>query len=170
MSAVEWVDVVDESDRVIGRASRADVRAQNLLHRNVAVLCEDTSGRVYLHQRSPTKDLFPSLYDVFVSGVVNEGESYDAAALRELGEELGIEGVTPEFLIRHRYEGAETRSYTAVYKIRWDGAVRHRDGEIVWGRFCAIDEILANGNRWPLVPDGAEIFARYLRREVAAAP
>ena len=170
MSAIEWVDVVDEADQVVGRASRGDVRAHNLLHRNVAVLCADAKGRVYLHQRSPTKDLFPSLYDVFVAGVVNEGEDYDAAAVRELSEELGIEGATPEFLFRHRYEGAKTRSHTAVYRIRWDGPVRHHDGEIVWGRFYAIDEILGNGERWPLVPDGAEIFARYMRREVASVP
>lgn len=165
MSTTEWVDVVDEDDRVIGRASRAEVRARNLLHRNVAVLCEDADGRIYLHQRSATKDLFPSLHDVFVAGVVGAGEPYDAAAVRELGEELGVEGATPEFLFHHRYEGPQTRSHTAVYRIRWTGSVQHRDGEIAWGRFCSLNEIADNAGRWPLVPDGAEIFARYLREQ-----
>lgn len=169
MTGTEWVDIVDEHDRVIGRASRAEVRARNLLHRNVAVLCEDAHGRIYLHQRSPTKDLFPSLHDVFIAGVVGAGESYDAAAVRELGEELGIDHATIEFLFQHRYEGPETRSHTAVYKTCWTGAVHHRDGEIAWGRFCSLDEIAANAERWPLVPDGAEIFARYLRQRPARA-
>lgn len=169
MTGTEWVDLVDEEDRVIGRASRAEVRARNLLHRNVAVLCQDAHGRIYLHQRSATKDLFPSLHDVFVAGVVGAGERYDAAAVRELGEELGIEHATIEFLFHHRYEGPETRSHTAVYKTRWTDAVHHRDGEIAWGRFCSLDEIAANAEHWPLVPDGAEIFARYLRQRRAHA-
>jgi isopentenyldiphosphate isomerase len=163
MSHTEWVDVVDETDRVIGRASRAEVRAHNLLHRNVAILCQDAAGRIYLHQRSATKDLFPNLHDVFVSGVVGAGENYDTAAVRELSEEVGIENARPELLFRHRYEGAQTRSHTAVYRVLWDGPMRHHDGEIAWGRFCTLAEIEQNAARWPLVPDGAEIFARYLR-------
>lgn len=162
----EWVDVVDEEDRVVRRATRAEVRARNLLHRNVAVLCVNRTGEIYLHQRAATKDLFPSLHDVFVAGVVAAGEHYDQAARRELAEEVGLDDAMLESLFRHRYEGPETRSHTAVYRVRTDGPMRHRDGEIAWGRFAAVEEILANGEGWRLVPDGAEIFGRYLR-EVA---
>jgi isopentenyldiphosphate isomerase len=164
----EWVDVVDEADEVVRRATRAEVRRGNLLHRNVAILCENARGEVYLHQRAATKDLFPSLYDVFVAGVVSSDEGYDEAAVRELAEEVGIEHAVLEPLFRHRYEGPHTRSHTAVYRVGTEGPMRHRDGEIAWGRFCAVAEILAQAARWPLVPDGAEIFARVLRERRAA--
>ena len=169
MMATEWVDLVDEADRVIGRASRAEVRARNLLHRNVAILCLDSAGRVYVQRRSDTKDLFPGLYDPLVAGVVSSGEDYDAAAVRELREELGVVGPRPEHLFHHRYEGEATRSQTAVFRVVWNGPIRHEDGEVAWGAFCAPSEIRNNASGWVLVPDGAEIFARYERWAAASA-
>jgi hypothetical protein len=53
----EILDVVDEHDRVVGRASRREVRARRLLHRFAAVLCRDPTGRVYVHRRVDDKDV-----------------------------------------------------------------------------------------------------------------
>ena len=43
---VEWVDVVDEQDRVIGVAERTRVRQENLRHRASYILVLDEAGRV----------------------------------------------------------------------------------------------------------------------------
>jgi isopentenyldiphosphate isomerase len=158
----EWVDVVDEHDRVIDRATRRAMREGNLLHRNVSVLCLDSRDRVYVHRRTPTKDVFPSMYDLFASGVVASGESYDDAARRELGEELGIRGAPLVALFKHRYEGAESRSFTMVYEVRWDGEIVHQPSEVAWGSFMSLAEIAARNVELPFVPDGWEIFRRYL--------
>jgi mutator protein MutT len=158
----ELVDIVDEDDRVIGRATRSQMRREKLLHRVVAVLCRNRDGEVYIHRRTATKDLFPGLYDVFVAGTVEAGETYDDAARRELEEELGITGATLEPLFRHRYEGAETRSHTAVYSVEWDGPIVHQASEIAWGEFRSIEAVLANSERFDFVPDGAELFTRYV--------
>ena len=61
MAADELVDWVDEDDRVIGQVTRAQMRAGNLLHRCIAVLCLDPRGRVYAHRRTDSKDVFPGL-------------------------------------------------------------------------------------------------------------
>jgi len=34
----EYLDLIDDEDRVIGRASRRRVRAENLLHRGAGIL------------------------------------------------------------------------------------------------------------------------------------
>lgn len=159
----EWVDVVDERDRVIGRVTRAQMRREHLLHRVVAVLCVRCDGAIYLQRRTATKDLFPRFYDMFVAGVVESGEGYDDAARRELAEELGITGPRPEFLFMHRYEGPETRSHTAVYRVRWDGPIYHQSSEVEWGRYASLAELRDNPEGLLFVPDGAEIFQRYLR-------
>ncbi|MGD8858929.1 MAG: NUDIX domain-containing protein [Myxococcales bacterium] len=157
----ELVDVVDEFDRVIGTVTRAQMRAQNLLHRNVAVLCTNSDGHIYVQQRTETKDVYPGLYDMFVAGVVSAGESYDEAARREIGEELGIVGPTPMPLVDHRYEGEGSRSITRVYRVTWDGPMQHQPSEVAWGRYCTPQELIDNPRGWEFVPDGAEIFSAH---------
>src|SRR5678815_1541150 len=86
----EYFDVVNERDEPINRALRADVHAHGWRHRAVHVLVFDQHGRVFLQKRSMTKDTSPGLWDSSCSGHLDAGEDYDAAAVRELAEEIGI--------------------------------------------------------------------------------
>lgn len=88
--ANELLDVVDEHDMVIGRQTRAAVHAQRLRHRAVHIFVFRSDGRMLLHRRSPGKEEFPDVWTSSASGHVSAGETYDAAAPRELQEELGI--------------------------------------------------------------------------------
>ena len=45
---VEWFDVVNERDEVIGRELRQNVHARGLWHRAVHVLVFDGAGRVFV--------------------------------------------------------------------------------------------------------------------------
>ena len=157
----ELVDLIDRDDRVIGRTSRRQVRAENRLHRGVGILCANSRGLIYVHKRTDTKDVFPGMYDMFVGGVVGAGETYDEAAKREIAEELGIVGPTPEYLFRHLYWGPQNRSLVAVYSVEWDGPIRHQESEITWGTFLSFDEIIEKLEEWTFVPDGLEIFEIY---------
>jgi isopentenyl-diphosphate delta-isomerase len=85
----EIFDVVDESDRVIGQATRREVHARGLRHRAVHVIVHDAAGRVFLQRRSFSKETSPGCWDSSCSGHVDAGEDYATAARRELGEELG---------------------------------------------------------------------------------
>lgn len=162
MGADELVDVVDEDDRVIGRVTRRQMREQNVLHRNASVICLTSKGEVFVHRRMHTKDVFPGLYDLFASGVVGAGESYDAAAKRELGEELGVVGPVPKALFKHRYEGPSSRSFTMVYWVIWDGPIVCQAEEIAWGEHLPLSDVARNAQGFPYVPDGWEVFQRYL--------
>ena len=82
-AADEILDIVDENDRVVGQCPRGEVYARGLRHRCVFIQARDAEGRIFVHRRTPTKLVFPSLHDMFVGGVVGAGESYDTAALRE---------------------------------------------------------------------------------------
>jgi isopentenyldiphosphate isomerase len=163
-AADEIVDLVDESNRVIGTAPRREVRARNLLHRGVGILCRNSRGEVYVHRRTATKDVFPGLHDMFVGGVVGSKESYDDAARREIREELGIEGPEPRRLFDHLYLGPLNRSWVAVYEVTWDGPIRHQETEVAWGAYMTLDELLGKLGEWEFVPDGLEIFAAYMEK------
>ena len=86
----EIFDVVNERDEVIGRAPRREVHARDLLHRAIHVLVFNARGEVFLQKRSLTKDTSPGLWDSSTSGHVDAGEDYDACAVRELREEIGL--------------------------------------------------------------------------------
>lgn len=86
----EFFDVVDANDVVIGRAARREVHARGLWHRAVHVLVFDGAGRTFLQKRSMRKDMSPGCWDAACSGHLDSGEEYDAAARRELGEEIGL--------------------------------------------------------------------------------
>lgn len=62
MPHVEWVDVVDEQDRVIGVAERARVRQENLRHRASYILVLDEAGRILVQRRTPSKDFCPACW------------------------------------------------------------------------------------------------------------
>jgi 8-oxo-dGTP pyrophosphatase MutT (NUDIX family) len=158
----ELVDVIDEQDRVLAQCTRREMRRDNLLHRVIAVMVLDGSGRIYLHRRTATKDLFPNLYDVFTAGVVGAGEGYLEAARRELEEELGIVGPEPASLFLHHYEGQETRSLTHVFRVTWTGPIVHQASEVAWGEFRTRQRLAENREALDFVPDGREIFTHYL--------
>ncbi|OGG45619.1 MAG: hypothetical protein A3F84_19985 [Candidatus Handelsmanbacteria bacterium RIFCSPLOWO2_12_FULL_64_10] len=159
----EVADLVDEDDRVIGGAPRGEIRAGNLLHRGVGILVRDPRGRIYVHRRTDTKDVFPGAYDMFVGGMVGAGEAYEAAAAREVAEELGVRGGL-RFLFKHRYRGPRNNAWVAMYEVEWDGPIVHQPEEIAWGAWMTPDEILGRLGDWTWVEDGLEIFHEARRR------
>lgn len=84
------MDVVDLRDRPLMVMNLYDVHQQQLPHRSVLIILLDRQGRAYLQRRSPEKRLYPGRWDVSASGHVKAGESREAAALRELREELSV--------------------------------------------------------------------------------
>ena len=168
--ADEILDIVDERDQVIGQSPRGEAYAKGLRHRCVFIQARDAEGRVFVHRRTPTKLVFPSLYDMFVGGVVGAGESYDAAALREAEEELGVTGLpTPRFLFKFLYDdGAGRTWWSAVYEVRCELPVRPQVEEVAWHDFLPEAEVELRLREWEWVPDGLAAYERL--RAFRAAP
>ncbi|MFJ7999556.1 NUDIX domain-containing protein [Streptomyces sp. NPDC096310] len=167
-AADEILDIVDENDHVIGQAPRGEAYAKGLIHRCVFVFVRDPEGRVFVHRRTPVKLAFPSMYDMFVGGVVGTGEGYDEAALREAEEELGVSGLDrPVPLFSFLYTSAEPggcRWWSRVYEVVCALPVRPQVEEIAWHAFVPEEELerrLAGGpGGWAWVPDGVEAYER----------
>ncbi len=163
MSADELLDIVDEHDRVVGQARRAETYQKRLRHRCAFVLARDADDRIFVHRRTATKLVFPSLYDMFVGGVVSAGESYDEAALRESEEELGASGLpAPVPLFKFLYDTPEHSWWSAVYEVRVprELSVRPQAEEVAWYAFLDEAELDARLGKWGWVPDGLEAYRR----------
>lgn len=87
----EIFDVVNERDEVTGQAPRREVHARGLKHRAVHVLVFNQRGEIFLQKRSLLKDIAGGKWDSSASGHLDTGEPYDACAIRELREEIGLE-------------------------------------------------------------------------------
>ena len=158
----ELVDVVGDDGRVIRQVSRRQMRAQRLPHRSTYVLVFDRHGALFVHLRTPTKDVYPSHWDVCVGGVLAAGESFDDGAARELGEELGVSAPL-DCLFPLRYVDTHTIVHGMVYRTTHDGPFRLQAEEVVRGEFLPLDAIVERARREPFCPDGLAVLERYRR-------
>lgn len=126
--------MVDEADRPVGLATRAEVHQRGLFHRAVHILVFDPAGRLYLQKRAAAKDTWPGRWISSASGHVDPGEDYDQAARRELAEELGL--ALPLSLVgRLPASSATENEFTAVYRAVTDQPPQPNPEEIAEGRF-----------------------------------
>jgi len=136
----EALDAVDAEDNVIGLATRAQIHARGLLHRAVHVFVFNTRGEIYVQRRSPHKDRFPSVLDSSAAGHVDSGESYEAAALRELDEELGIRAPLEEVL-RVKACAITDNEHVVLYAAVTDVEPVPNLEEVQWGAFMTPDHL-----------------------------
>jgi isopentenyl-diphosphate delta-isomerase len=140
----EIFDVVNDRDEVVGRATRAEVHARRLLHRAVHVLVFGADGRVFLQQRSKLKDTSPGLWNSSCSGHLDAGEDYDTAAVRELGEEIGLPVTAATRLTRLlkltpcRETGWE---FAWIYTARGNGPFTLHPAEVEAGAWFTVTEV-----------------------------
>ena len=140
----EIFDVVNESDEVIGTATRGEVHARKLWHRAVHVMVVGKDGRIFLQKRSLRKDTAPGRWDSACSGHVDSGEDYVSAAVRELNEEIGLviagpEALTPLF----RLSPCEDTGWEFlwIFQLRSDGPFVLNPAEIDEGRWISVEEL-----------------------------
>ncbi len=167
MGGDELVAKYDPRGAVVGSVSRAEVRAEGHWHAAAVVLVRSPDGeQVYVHLRSPDKDVFPSAYDCWAGGVVAAGETPAECAGRELAEELGIHGVSPVPLFTLVYDRPPIRCHNFAFEVRWGGPIIHQPEEIVGGDWMPLPELRAwaDDPTSPLVPDGRLGIQEWFRR------
>jgi 16S rRNA (adenine1518-N6/adenine1519-N6)-dimethyltransferase len=139
-AAAERFPVVDDQDRLIGDAPRAEVHGNNLLHRAIHILVFNKAGELFLQKRSPWKDRHPRLWDSSAAGHVDAGEDYDVAANRELQEELGV---TAELTRVVKLSASERtgQEFIWLYQARHEGPFELARSEIEYGEFFPTDVV-----------------------------
>jgi 8-oxo-dGTP diphosphatase len=118
-----------------------------------AVALIDADGRVLLARRPEGKHL-AGLWE-FPGGKVNQGESPEAALIRELSEELGIETdircLAPFTFASHRYEAFHLLMPLYLCRV-WQGIATPREGQtLAWVRKGALADYLVPPADVPLI-------------------
>ena len=154
----EIFDVTNERDEVIGRGTRSEVHRRGLMHRATHVLVFNSQGEVFLQKRSLKKDRQPGLWDSSASGHLDSGEDYDACAVRELREELGLEPKAPLRRLFKLPASSETdQEHVWIYFCEAEGPFELNVEEIERGGWFSREEV----TRW--IKNRPEDFAGALK-------
>ncbi len=166
----ERFPVVDEADRILRYAYRAEVHANNFRHRAVHILIFNEAGELYLQKRSRRKDRHPLLWDSSAAGHVAAGEGYDDTARRELEEELGLDLPLEKIA---KISASEPTGYEFIWlyrgKLESEREPRPNRNEIEAGAFFApeiIDGWIA-ARRGDFAPSFLECWKAYRNRQRA---
>jgi len=142
--AGEIFDIVDSNDEVTGQATRGEVHANQLLHRAIHVFVFNKRGDLLLQQRSMLKDAHPGVWDSSVSGHLDAGEHYAAAAVRELAEEMGIVAAeAPEEIARIQPSAATGWEHVRLYRTHHSGSIHFPAAEVETAAWFPVAEIEA---------------------------
>ncbi len=133
---IEFLDIVDADDNVVGRASRADIHARMLMHRAAHVFVWNSHRELFVQQRAWWKECAPGLWDSSAAGHVASGEDYLSAAARELTEELGLiaDILTPFATLPA--SSATGLEHVIAYQVMSDDEVRPDAREIIDFKWC----------------------------------
>ena len=138
----EMFDVVNADDEVLRVANRRDVHDNAWLHRAAHVLVYDESGRLLVQRRGFNKECSPGLWDTSAGGHVASGEDYEAAANRELEEELGIRSTSPvKFLFKLPADEYTGQEFVAVFSASTNEIPVLQISELAAARWITVDEL-----------------------------
>lgn len=161
-SAQEEVAIVDRDNRVLGGATRAEMRARNLIHRATYILVFNHQGELFVQLRTMSKDIYPGYYDVATGGVVLAGESYEESAQRELAEELGVDGAPLASHFDFYHEEPGNRVWGRLFSCAHDGPFTLQAEEVAGGAFTPLAAIAEMAADHPFTPDGLRVLERFL--------
>lgn len=144
-STPETLILVDADDLEVGTAEKLDAHRRGLLHRAFSVIIWDPSGRQLLQKRAPAKYHSGGLWTNACCGHPRPGEPVEAAAVRRLGEEMGI-SCPLEWLGIVRYKarldnGLTEHEVVHVFRGRYDGPIAPDPAEAESYRWCSLDSI-----------------------------
>lgn len=88
---MEYYDLYDKERKNVIKTIKSTEEFPNDLYREIVHVLFFHNDKLLIQKRHPAKSIFPNLYNLGVSGNVLSQESVNAAARREVKEELGLE-------------------------------------------------------------------------------
>lgn len=157
----ELVERVDEQDKVLDVVGRSAAVRHGWLHRVASIVCRDPEGRLLVHRRPDGVPRYPGQFNWMLGGAAGVGESYEAAAARELSEELGVRA-DPRLVFKFRCAGPYL---LGVHEVVVTPPTRPDPGEIAWHTWLTEGELAEFVNHEAFIPDARAVFRRYQERQ-----
>jgi isopentenyl-diphosphate delta-isomerase len=115
------VDRVDRDDQPIGLIHRDEVFIKRASFRVVHDLIFNSRNELLVQQLASTRTRHPGYWGSSVAAYLFAGESYQAAAVRRLGEELGVHGVALSYIGKTSMTDEGSEKFIGVFAATSDG-------------------------------------------------
>lgn len=158
---IEILDIVDSHGNIIGSAPREEIHLKRLPHKVVHLLVFNKSGELLLQKRAQSKEIEPGKWDTSVGGHVQSGEEVKGALLREMREELGMNGCDVEFLYTYIHSGEIETEMVYSFRCTYGEKLSFNEKEIEEIRFWGIDKIRELSKTDLVSEHFRDEFARY---------
>ena len=150
----EWLPVVDEEGKVLGRALRSDCHGgERILHPVVHLHVMNHNKHLFLQKRPETKLIQPGKWDTAVGGHIAFGEDVKTALQREAFEEIGLKDFSARPIGNYVFESEVERELVYSF-ISYDykGINLHSE-EVEEGRFWSKKQIEQNLGKGVFTPN-----------------
>jgi len=144
------IDRVDRADEPIGLIRRDEVFIKRASFRVVHDLIFNSHGELLIQELARTRNRHPGYWGSSVAAYLFAGESYQAAAERRLGEELGVYGIPLRYIGKTSMFDEGSEKFIGVFSATSDGPFRFDKKVIERIEFLprnVIHELQASGAR-----------------------
>jgi len=162
----EWLPIVDDQGKIVGKAPRSICHKGNrLLHPVVHLHVLNGQKHVYLQKRPMNKLVQPGKWDTAVGGHISVGETLETALKREAWEEIGLENFSAKLVRTYRWD-SDIESELVYVFVSYDYKSIHlHSDEVEEGKFWTPKQIEGNLEKGIFTPN-FEYEYRLLSNEI----
>lgn len=142
----ELFDIVTEENLPLGITKlRATVHEEMKdWHRVTHIWIANNDNQILCQQRSLTKDKNPGKWQSFFGGHLKAGQTYEANAVSELTEELGLNIKAEQLIPLYVRKSESQKHFAQVYLVKWQGnsgELRFNDGEVAQVKWYNLSDL-----------------------------
>ncbi len=165
--AEEWLPMVDEQGRILGKALRSYCHnGSKVLHPVVHLHLLDKERSLFLQKRAANKLVQPGKWDTAVGGHLAYGENIEDSLKREAMEEIGLKDFEAIPALNYRWD-SEIESELVYCFVTYGGKPGNLGSdEITDGRFWKIAEIERNLGKGIFTPNFEHEFRLIKKAEI----
>ncbi len=141
------ITFVDDDDNVIGSGAKQDAWEKGIYHRIVRIFLFNPKGELLIQKRSGSLTSLPGRWDQSAGGHVDEGETYQEAARREMEEEIGVTNIALRKVLKTKTNEIDEpdkmkRRFNMLYTAYFAGDVKLNE-EVSETRWISPSELLS---------------------------